>query len=164
MVFWESVSLLLLIPWRGDLLMSILIIRWLSVWFKIDFFFFFSEGMISVCFQYLFLAKWKKQSWLSRVVILFTHDGYAVENTVNFLSNCILYFPQCQLYWMIVRFTLGFHLFLLKLSASPKGTIKTPSVSVGPALVPSECYLCPSLALHAYHWADLHEVMHVKSL
>lgn len=82
--------------------------------------------MITVCFQYLFLAKWKKQSWLSRVVILLTHDGYAVENTVNFLSNCILYFPQCQLYWMIVRFTLGFHLFFIKIISLAKGNNQNP--------------------------------------
>lgn len=81
---------------------------------------------------------------------------------VNFLSNCILHFLQCQLYWMIVRVTLGF-IFFIKIGCFMKGnnqnSISINGTCTGPGFV---IYVLPWYIMHIAE-QSLHEVMDVKS-
>ena len=120
--------------------MSILIIRRMSVWFKMERTYLFTVCMITLCFQYLFLAKWKKRLRLSKVVILLAHDGYAIYNTANFLSNCILHFLQCQLYWMIKLDSLWDFIFVIKIVSLPKGNNQN-SISINGTCTGPNCML-----------------------
>ena len=135
----------------------------MSVWFKMERTYFFTVCMITLCFQYLFLAKWKKRLRLSKVVILLAHDGYAIYNTVNFLSNCILHFLQCQLYWMIKLDSLWDFIFVIKIVSLTKGNNQN-SISINGACTGPNCMLfVSSSGISCVLLSRLYVVMHVKS-